>query len=288
VITAFLILAEPHKLLYPYAESVRSLASFCDRIIINFAAGRSEGTRQFEVESFENLCQIAKEFPGCKFNILLDENWANQDIIQYDNIRAMFQNALDVCESGWFFRFDGDNVFFSSEAGRIREALYALRDKRHIVYFPRVDVVNKGEFFVNQRSRDLYAVNIDLLKQDGIEFRISPNKTEWCRASFSRSVEEEVISDIDLMPVNYDATFFTKRRLIDFWKKTCNLYKNAGMSDDNLDCKTDDQILAHYKSYIAKKRRATVKDRRHPEDISERIRNITPDCWGYDNFGGLR
>jgi hypothetical protein len=288
MITAFLILAEPDKLLYPYAESIRSLASVCDRIIINFAAGRTPGTRQFEQASFDKIVEITKEFPDCNFSVVLDESWPEQDVIQYEDLRVRFQSGLDMCSTGWFLRFDGDNVFFRSSAESIRSKLRACASSRHIVYFPRVDVVNRREFFVNSGSRDLYAINVDLLKRDGIDFRISLNKNEWCRVSFGDKINYEVIEDTSLMPVNYDATFFTRRRLIDFWKKTCVLYKNAGLIPSAVDSLEDDLVLDQYKHYIARKRFTTVRNRKHPEDMQERIENITPDCWGYDNFGGLR
>ena len=90
-----------------------------------------------------------------------------------------------------------------------------------------------------------------------------------------------------MMPINYDATFFTRARMVDFWRKTCETYKNAGLVREDASHMTDDEVINHYKSYILNKRRGTVKNYKHPEDIRERVNRLTSDAWGFDNFGGL-
>jgi len=288
MITAFLILAEPEALQYPYAESLRSLARFCDKIIVNFAAGKTPGVRQFEVSSLEKIVQISHQFPSCKFDIVLDESYPEQQSLQYEDIRQRFQQGLDRRETGWFLRFDGDNIFSHAAADAIKKKMRESSDTRHILHIPRVDVVNKRTFHVNSGSRDLYALNVSLLKRDGVSYNISTNKREWCRAQLVGHTKHEVIDDVSMMPINYDATFFTRERLIDFWRKTCVVYQNAGLSSTAGDIVSDEQILTNYKRYILNKRHSLVNADRHPEDIQQRINSMTSDCWGYDNFGGLQ
>lgn len=288
MITAFLILAEPEKLQYPYAESLRSLARFCDKIIVNFAAGTRPGVRQLERCSLEKIYQITREFQNCEFDVVLDESWPEQHELKYEDLRQRFQRGLDKCEKGWFLRFDADNIFFHRSADAIRKKLIASSDSLHILHIPRVDVVNKGEFYVNSGSRDLYAMNVDLLKRDGLTFRISHNKNEWCRAEIVGNTRCDVVGDVNMMPINYDATFFTRERLVDFWRKTGRLYQNAGFASNGADLMSEDQVVSHYKSYILNKRRSTFKSSIHPEDVQQRVDSMSTDCWGYNNFGGLR
>jgi hypothetical protein len=286
MITGFLILAEPESLQYPYAESISSLTHLCDRIIINYAAGKTPDVRQLEEYSLQKLFKLRDESTSCKIDIVLDEMWPVQEKIQYEDLRLRFQNGLNMCDSGWFLRFDADNIFYRSSTANIKKKLESHATNAHIVYFPRIDVVNKETFHVNRGSRDLYALNVDLLNQDKISYRISENKRNWCGASFDKEVKEEIIKEDSMMPVNYDATFFTRSRLIDFWKKTFILYQNAGMTNNIVENMTEDQIIKHYKDYIFGKRRNTYKNTSHPEDVQHRVDNLTPQHWGYDNFGG--
>jgi len=288
MITAFLILAEPETLQYPYAESLRSLARFCDKIIINFAAGKTPGVRQLEVRSLEKIIQITRQFPSCNFDIVLDQSWPEQQNLQYEDLRQRFQSGLDKCESGWFLRFDGDNIFSYSSADAIRKKMQESSDTRHILHIPRVDVVNKRTCYINRNSRDLYALNVSLLKRDGMPYKISANKRMWCKSEILGDVKHEVIKDVNMLPINYDATFFTRERLIDFWRKTCRMYQNAGLSVLEVDLMSDEQIVMHYKQYIFSKRASTVKMDRHPEDVQNRVDNMTSDFWGYDNFKCLQ
>jgi hypothetical protein len=282
-----MILAEPELLQYPYAESLRSLARFCDRIIINFAAGTRPGVRQMERASLQKISDISQKYEQCTIEVMLDESWPEQRNLTYEDLRIRFQHALDKCKSGWFLRFDGDNVFSHSAADAVKKKLTEMSERCHIAYFPRVDVINRENFYVNSGSRDLYALNVDLLNRDQLGYRISRNKRAWCRAEIDGSPVIDVISDTSMMPINYDATFFTRARIVDFWRKTCETYRNAGLESTDVDSMSDDDIIRHYKAYILHKRRRTDRTFTHPEDIRDRVSRMTPDHWGFDNFGGL-
>jgi hypothetical protein len=66
------------------------------------------------------------------------------------------------------------------------------------------------------------------------------------------------------------------------------MYQNAGLSVLEVDLMSDEQIVMHYKQYIFSKRTSTVKMDRHPEDVQNRVDNMTSDFWGYDNFKCLQ
>ena len=89
MITAFCILAEPEKLQYPYIESLRSVARFSDKILINFAANtKNKNFRQFEKSSFEKILLLKEETKNqCNIEIILDENWKNQDVLSYEELK---------------------------------------------------------------------------------------------------------------------------------------------------------------------------------------------------------
>jgi hypothetical protein len=49
---------------------------------------------------------------------------------------------------------------------------------------------------------------------------------------------------------------------------------------------TDDQVIDDYVRYRKKKAASnSVSDMKHPIFILDKIEKLTPDLWGYDNFG---
>lgn len=284
-ITSFLMLAEPQRLQYPYAESIASLASFSDCVIVNFAASSNPRYRQFEKESYDKLLELRDQFSSkCEIKIIMNETWSYQHEQTYDEIRNNIQMHLDEIQEGWFLKCDGDNVF--QDADGVRNFLESLKDEYHLVSFPRIDVINKNRFAVNSSSRDIYAFNISLLRKNKKDYCISKDSTNWCRATIDGNHCHHIINDIRYMPVNYDATFFNKSRIIEFWRKTADAYEHTMGHANTISKMTDDQVLDDYARY--KKKKAVNRgayDIKHPVYIVDKIEKLTPDFWGYDNFG---
>jgi hypothetical protein len=87
MITAFCVLAEPEKLQYPYLESIISVSHFCDKILINFASNtKDKNLRQFEKESYDKICDLEKKINHCKIEIIKDDNWPQQNDLDYERI----------------------------------------------------------------------------------------------------------------------------------------------------------------------------------------------------------
>lgn len=284
-ITSFLMLAEPERLQYPYAESIASLASFSDQVLINFAASNDPKYRKFEKESHDRLIELRDQFSSsCEIKILLNECWSYQHEQKYDEIRNNIQTVLNEVDDGWFLKCDGDNVFQDPDG--IRALFEDMKDDFHLVSFPRIDVINKSKFCVNPGSRDIYAFNVGRLKKDNIEFSISKDPNNWCRPTIDKNYQHFVVPDMRHMPVNYDATFFDKSRLIEFWRKTAEAYETSIGLENPIRAMSDDQVIDDYVRYRRKKVGGRgVADIKHPRFVKGKIDRLTPDIWGFDNFG---
>jgi len=282
-ITSFLMLAEPDRLQYPYAESIASLASFSDCVIVNFAASSNPKYRQFEKESYDKLIMLREQFSQkCEIKIIMNETWSYQHEQTYDEIRCNIQNVLDKIDDGWFLKCDGDNVFQDTE--NIRKLFEDLQNEYHLVSFPRIDIINKNKLSINSMSRDIYAFNITQLVNDKIEFSISKDSKSWCRPSIDKNYKHFIVDDIKCMPFNYDATFFNRNRLINFWKKTSHTYEFTLGKNSHVNNLTDDQIVDQYAKYRMKKV-GNIININHPKFIINKMNNLTSDFWGFDNFG---
>ena len=283
MITAFCILAEPEKLMYPYMESLVSVSHFCDSIVINYAANKS-GTgefRAFEPESYRKLVDFKEKVSSrCDVRIYLDETWKQQKDQMYEDWKNMFQRSLDDCKSGWFLKFDADNVFRKDKSKEIKDIFDPNLEK---VIFRRMNVIDKDSVSMNYNSEDIYAINIDNLKNKSIPYRIGDHK-EWCRVIIGGQFSEKIISDESLVPYNYDATFFTRERIVDFWRKTEEVYSNAEKRNNRFANSHDDMVLDDFIKYKKNKLGSILKGREHPQDIRERFESIKSDLWGHSNF----
>lgn len=283
MITAFCILAEPEKLQYPYLESIISVSHFCDKILINFASNtKNNEFRQFEKSSYDKICRLNESLKNCKIEIIKDDNWPQQNMLDYETLRKKFQNALDSCDKGWFLKFDADNVFRKDKANQIKNLFDTKNDK---LIFRRISVSSINSAGINMSSSDIYALNINNLKLKKIRYKIG-DIDNWCGIDITSPHTTAIISDENLIPVNYDATFFTKERIIDFWKKTEELYSFAQQRKNRFIEMTDEQILENYINYKKIKHSSLVilKNFKHPEDIKEKIDNLNLNHWGYNNF----
>lgn len=288
MITAFCVLAEPEKLMYPYIESLKSVSHFADKIVVNYAAAEAEPDiyRQFEHASYQKLLNLKDEIKSrCELEIKLDKQWKLQKLQSYEEIRSILQRSLDECQTEWFFKFDADNIFRKEKAEEIKNI---FKKSVHKIFFRRINVASLNKIYLNESSEDIYALNIDKLKKDNIDFKIGDIKN-WCRPEISSSHSTFILADKSLAPVNYDATFFTKERLVDFWKKTEEAYSFAQKRENRFAVLNDKEILLNYIQYKSKKDACsnTLKNFVHPEDIRERVNNLDSFYWGFNNFKSL-
>lgn len=283
-ITAFCMLAEPEKLMYPYLESITSVTHFVDEIIINFAAADSsdQNHRQFEEQSYNKIIELQNKVKDyCKITIKLDKNWKYQKNQSYEELRLLIQKALDDCNEGWFFKFDADHVFNKKFINDIKSLFDDQTDR---INFGRVNVVNKNTITTNLSSQDTYAINITNLKNKNLRFEVGDQKN-WCQIVVCGNYNTKTVNDLNLMPFNYDATFFTKERIIDFWKKTEEAYSFVHNRINRFENMTNEEVMNSFFEYKKKKNSNNlIKNFTHPEDIKEKIENISDLCWGYNNF----
>jgi len=280
------MLAEPEKLLYPYIESIRSVSHFSDRIVVNYASNIGDPQmRQFEESSYRHLLELKEEVQDlCEIIIIMDPEWKLQHLQKYEDWKRMFQKSLDACVNGWFMKFDADNVFYKSSASEIKSL---FNDESDYLVFRRINMVDRQTFFMNKVSKDIYAVNISNLKNKNIEFGVG-DINDWCVVNVEQNHVRRIINDPSLMSINYDATFFTKERVIDFWRKTEDAYSTAQNRTNKFLNAPDDVVLSSFISYKKNKLGALRKGNSpnfiHPDDISERISSLSEIHWGFNNF----
>ena len=251
--------------MYPYEESIKSVSNICDEVVVIVSDSIE---RPLELEVFEFLSKIEN------VKVVIEEDWPLFIDSTYETYRKALQKALDLSNGDLVLKFDADNVFKDS----FREVFNSVTS--HISYIPRVNFFGKGTFKINSSSRDTYILNAERCLTEGIDFWIS--KKSWGSIGFSSSVETCFFDlSIEEAPVDYDATFFTKPRVIDHWKNIKLLFRGETITNEG-------ELLHDFISYQGRKKQGGIKKdfSFHPEIIQDRIKNISSLCWGHNNFEG--
>lgn len=286
MITSFCMLAEPEKLMYPYIESIRSVSHFSDRIVINYAANIGDpNMRQFEEASYKRLLDLKEEVKDhCEIIIKMDNGWKLQILQKYEDWKRMFQKSVDECTEGWFMKFDADNVFYKNSSSKIKSL---FNDDTDYLVFRRINMIDRKTFIINNDCKDIYAVNISSLKKKSIAFEVG-DISDWCVVNVKKEHSRRIINDPELVCVNYDATFFTRDRIVDFWRKTEDAYSTAQNRSNRFLNASDDTVLESFITYKKNKlgslRKGNRPDFVHPDDILEKISSLNETHWGFNNF----
>jgi hypothetical protein len=280
------MLAEPEKLMYPYIESIRSVSHFSDRIVVNYAANVGDpNMRQFEESSYRRLLDLKEEVKNhCEIIIKMDLGWKLQILQKYEDWKHMFQKSIDECSEGWFMKFDADNIFYKNSASKIKSL---FNDETDYLVFSRINMIDRKTFIMNNDCKDIYAVNISSLKKKNIAFEVG-DISSWCVVNVKQKHTRRTINDPELVCINYDATFFTKERVVDFWRKTEDAYSTAQNRANRFLNESDDAVVSSFINYkknrLGSLKKGNSPNFTHPQDITEKIRSLSEIHWGFDNF----
>ena len=271
-ISTFFIVTEPEKMGFPYLESIEAASKFSDEIVV--VCGRSEDTSKK---------RILDRIPDAKIieTSAWPEDW------HYDNMQDHLALGLESCTGDICLKCDADNIFRTSMSSEIKSALISAGENSHRVTFGRINFFHSDLFKYN-RNRVIYAVNKKLCRKEGISVEIS-NESGSNQPRFSSEIRENYIEDTLLWPVNYDNTFMNPNQIVDKWirwSRAFSRFKNEEMKFSLTDV---DSALVDYILYQRVKIHGAEKiENFHPRIARERIANLTPDLWGYNNFAWLK
>ena len=112
MITGAVIIKNGIKLGYPFVESIRSLANFCDEVIVG--VGKSDdGTR------------AAVEAIGTNKITIIDTVWDTSKRTGGTLLSEKTNEVLEHCHGEWIFYLQSDEVIHEEDHALIRRALTA-------------------------------------------------------------------------------------------------------------------------------------------------------------------
>lgn len=271
-ISSFFIVTEPEKMGFPYLESIEAASKFSDEIVV--VCGRNE-----EVSKRK----ILEKIPDAK---IIETNAWPKDW-HYDAMRDHLNVGLENCTGDICLKCDADNVFRTAKSGQIRETLLSAGHNAHRITFGRINFFHNDLFLFN-RNRVIYAINKKLCKEDGIEVEICNRETGSNQPKFSKKINEFYVEDRELWPINYDNTFMDGHQIADKWIRWYRAYSRFRNEEIKFELGDFENALDDYVNYQRAKIRGVYKiENFHPRIMRERIENLTPDLWGYNNFANL-
>ncbi len=114
---------------YPYIESIKSMAGFCDEVIV-LDAGSTDGT-------YENMIEVFKEMENVKIN---------QHIINFENSRWAIDSdghqkarARSMCTSDFCWQQDIDEVVHENDYKKIKDLLRTFPRNVSLVSLPVIE-----------------------------------------------------------------------------------------------------------------------------------------------------
>ena len=270
-ISTFFIVTEPEKMGFPYLESIEAASKFSDEIVV--VCGRSEDVSKK---------RILDRIPSAK--IVETNSWPED--WHYDSMRDHLGVGLNSCTGDICLKCDADNVFRTSQAKEIRSALLAAAENSHRITLGRINFFH-SDLFRSNKNRVIYAINKKLCKEDGISVEIT-HESGSNQPKFSDEIRETYIEEMILWPINYDNTFMNSHQIADKWIRWSRAFSRFKNEKIKFELNDFDHALVDYVNYQRGKIHGAERiENFHPRIIRERISNLTPKLWGYNNFANL-
>lgn len=278
-ISAHTNITNPEKMGYPYLESIKSFADFCDEVIV-VDGGSVDG-------SLEKIKKIPR------VRIVKGHRWP--EYFDWLTMPRNLQIGFDECKNKWAFKFDVDYIFDSNELQKITPL---LSTNLPAIEIRKANFVLSNTYFIKDTypllvNKDHIGIGYGIAtgggsKMPGSTFmkpiikETKVDKELYCGKAVWRKNLKVAMSDAKVYC--YDFTFMTKAQIIEQrfrFEKSLREYKE----DRSL---TREQCYSRFKKMMSarlKKCKCVMMNPScHPLHIRKKIINLRPDQFGYNMF----
>jgi len=259
------------KITDPYIEAIKCYSELADEVIIM----NGSGIKKFPYKSLF-MANINMD----KIRII-DYEWPEE--FDWKFIGEQFNRGYMACSGDWVIHADLDFFFHEKNFDEIRRSLDFYSDEPALGFL-------KNQFLLVDRfrikSRLILAVNKKKFG-DRIQFN---SGGDLCQPSLDG--KEIKVDDIRVLRIpfyNYDFCFKDKETIAYEFNRMAKA-RHKDFPDDNWGYESEEKALEYFKNMMVGRfnnndgwQKIRLQD--HPKYIQEKIKNITPEQFGYNAFG---
>jgi hypothetical protein len=274
-------ITNPDKYQYAWREALKNFCALADEVVV--VNGGQDNQPYFEIgPAYEKIKEIMMPWP---------EQW------YWCELPLHLNAGLEAASGDWVLKMDIDYLIRECDFADLRARLEAWQDGPLVVSFIKTIILNRF------RCYDKAAVPFCLNKKlagDSIKFGINvAEKTDWCYPVMVKgknfdgvpmgiSIPDNIMRGVGVRIYDYDYFFRTKEvARSEFWR-FAQAYATAF---DKSWGETEEQSWeiwqGQYRGRLSKFLMPLALEG-HPEAIRERIKNMRPDEFGFDNWGAAK
>ena len=282
-------ITNPEENQYPWREAINSYLALADEVIVVNGSG-SKGIVGYHI--------IESQVDKLKFIHL---PWPNK--WHWSELPIHLNAGLEQAIGDWVIKCDIDYVFHENDIKDIRFALENNAKQYSIASFVKKIIIDRNSYF--KKCRIPVAIHKGQVG-DSIKFGIDPNlKSDWCMPILVKGEKRFIASgtsdyivptgqivppgmvyDTGLNIYNYDCFFRTKEvQKREFWR-FAQAYASA--FDESWGSSEEEAFSFWTKMMKSRlsKQLYPMDIESHPEFIKEKIKNMKPEEFGFNNWKG--
>lgn len=302
-ISIFTTITNPERWQYPYLEALRSFLDVADEVVV-VDGGSDDGSIE----------KIKKEFwPAFEGGYAQSDYPENQKprmkIVNmpwpWEYSQAEFPKhlnaGLEACTGDWAIKCDIDYVFHENQINDLQVRLRGYNDEKWLAgSLDKFSVLNKSRGF--RKAKLPFAIHTAVsgtAVKFGIQSDVDPALDDWCYpiVQMNGKVTDEgvpigislpvgAVKPLDIQVWNYDYFFRTEEMAMQFFQRTSRAWRksvnNNWGSTDELAWLT---FIDMVKQRVARPNLIPLELQSHPKYIRDKVAALTPEQFGYENWG---
>ena len=283
-ISAFTMILNPDYWCFPYQEALQNWSELFDEIII-VDGGSTDG-------SLEKIKQISDKIKI----IYLKWPW---DYKQRE-FPLHYNFGLKNCTGDWAFKMDIDWLIHETDFKEFRNKFKEWKTdnpKIMAISLQKMSMLNRFQY--QYKGRMVLGINKRCYDNKIAMGIIKGNETkcDWTNiieikgqkdsVPYGNLINNKNIIDFGIPFYNYDCFFRTEEKCKEWYKRAARAYLNE--TNYPLYGNGDDDSWKMWKNMmrwrLIKIHPHKMKIGHHPKHIQDKLKQMTPICWGHSNFG---